>query len=825
MRPDLKLWFALLSVSGGLLASQFLTLPRLKRFVLEATANDAMSSIQSRALDLVFRHWRELVSSDELLIGASIVLGLSYLAYAELSRAALTNLLLRVEASPRSTFAALGLLSLVVTRYYLSPGDVFMGDTEAHTIRSWMVLENLRRFQLPVWSNYWYGGYPIVEHYGPLYFTVTALLTFALGSVHLATKVLLWLTHVASVFVMYLFLREVTRKEFPALVGACAYLLSFHRVHILLYRGDLQLAIVYLLYPAILLVIERFLRTRQRPARSFLFLAFLLTALILNHHGYAFFGMVFLGVYLLVRLGLAGMEWRERFRLLTFFTLAFVSAALLSAFSLVPFVAGGELVRGMRETPFSILIPSLRAPLVLLEMFRWSPNGGNDNVGYIGLSIAVFALVGLSRAPRDRVGPALALAAGALTSLFMMRNFIDYNVKNTNFFMFFLAALSAWAPLSLEPLAPRIPILRTIRRRREGAFPATLTLILVGILLLDLGPTTFHSVFRENYGFKERMYERIRAIDGNHKVIEHVVLKYVPGADGERYFEPGNPGIVTAHSPIFTPLGRFHEGAAKSFGFDAEMVKNLQRELHRDRISEISFDALLLLGVKYVLFRDRFQYYTPRLEPSPYFRVHEDILELAHASPLVLSKRVVSVRDVESYDPMNIIESRRYFDAETYSFDERPFREIVEPLIRSMNLDIERGTAEQLIALDDEACGEVADAEDLEGEVLDFHADVRSVSIRYRTNIPSFGLLAYSYFPFLEVRIDGRPVDFHRSAMYHVLLSLPPGEHVVTLWGGVSPAARWSAWFSLAMLALVIPGSKRLAKGLGLDSGPASAHF
>jgi len=74
------------------------------------------------------------------------------------------------------------------------------------------------------------------------------------------------------------------------------------------------------------------------------------------------------------------------------------------------------------------------------------------------------------------------------------------------------------------------------------------------------------------------------------------------------------------------------------------------------------------------------------------------------------------------------------------------------------------------------------------------------------------GQLSYSYFPYLEVDVDGKPTRFFRSAMSYILLPLPAGEHVVTIHGVASPNCRWSFLFSSVFLVLLLALPGRLFK-------------
>src|SRR5581483_11890548 len=358
---------------------------------------------------------------------------------------AVTALLYRADDSRRVLFGFLGLATVIAARGYLTPGQVFMGDAETHMLRSWMYAEQLRHLQTPVWSNAWYGGFPLLANYGPLYFIVTAILTIVLGDIHLATKLLLWGCHVFSVFAMFWFLREVTRRNLAALVGAFAYAISFLRLHILLYQGDLQIAVLFALYPLVLLVAERYMRIRTNARATFVLASTTLAVIVLNHHGYAFFGLVLLAVYLIARLAVTPLPLWDRFRILVLFGCAEIAALAMSSFLWAPFMFAMQEHRGIGNSAFPILIPNPLGPVMLVKLFHWAAVSDGTSLGYVGLSIGALAVIGIVHGFRRKTPAVVGLAACALASLLMARNHLSYNIKNVDFFLIFICALTAWA--------------------------------------------------------------------------------------------------------------------------------------------------------------------------------------------------------------------------------------------------------------------------------------------------------------------------------------------------------------------------------------------
>jgi hypothetical protein len=789
----------------ALFASQYVTLPRAKALIVERTAGITIHTAEQEAVDTLLANATSIFSAVDVAIGLTIPLSFLLVVFCEARYQTTSRLLGRAAQEPALLMSLLGFAALVITRYYLNDGSVFMGDAQTHMIRSSMVAEHLRNGTVPAWSNYWYGGFPLLEYYAPLYQVLTAVLTLVFGDIQVATKFILWSSHVASFFAMYLFLRQVTRSELGPFVGAVAYGLCAHRVHIILYKGDLQLSLVFLLYPLILLTIERFFSSRTRARRSFLVLTLLTAALILNHQAYAFFGLVFACVWLVVRTLTWQTDVRTRIRSFAFVIAGFAAATLLCAFMLVPFMLEWSYVRGGGGMPFHLLIPNPRGPIAFLRMFAWTLMGDDVNIGYYGISIGVFALIGAVFALGRRSSPAIALFAGALISILMIRNLGHYNIKNINFFMFFLCALAGWAPAAIVEMLSRL-------ERFRGANPSFLfrrvSAAALGLLALDLGATTFHDVFLDGEDYKEPMYARIRALDGNYRVIERQVLRHVPGEDPRAHFEEHRLGMVTAFSPISSPLGWFHEAAGEPFAYNVEMVKRAHRDLHDRRLSEPSLDGLYLMGVRYLLFRDRFAFFVPEIAPSSEYASDGEIVTLARASPLIASARLESPGSAPGYAADNAIERREYFDPETYDYDPALYESAVLPLVAYMGIDRKTATARALLA--DSADFAAAPQPDAPRQLAieRFEVTLETATIDYELDAEAFGRLSFTWFPYLDVRVDDEPIPFHPSAMGSILVRLPAGAHTISVRGVASPLRKQTFAFSLAVLVgiFVVPG-------------------
>jgi hypothetical protein len=794
-------WSALVALLLGLFALQFITLPKLRDLVVAHSVKLHIEKAQGSALDVLKAGWRSALDGvDFALLAALAVIALWMLA-SEIYTRRYSRLLADLDTRPRAMLALLVLLAIATTRYYLNRGAVFMGDATMHIEVSAAVAEHLRELSLPVWSNYWYGGFPLLEYYAPLFFYVSGALTLVLGDIHSAIKAVLFLGHFGSMLTMYWFLSCATQRRTHALLGAMCYGLAFHHMHIILYRGDLHMTLIYLIYPLLFLHVERYMRAQLDARQVFVRLAFTTFFLIIAHHAYAFFGLLFFALFVLVRSAATPARGAPLWRSVAPLYLGLAGGGLMATFLLVPAVLDQVWVRGMPGLPFEILIPTPPKPGFLKAMLRWQLIGDRKNIGYLGISIALFAVLGAAHTLRHRIPTALGLLLGGLYALFTLRAGMQYNVKNMNFVVFYSAALAAFAPALLE------------QWRNTLSFPARtsrITLALLALLFIDLGPTTVQYVYREQADFKEQMYTRIRALDANYRTIERQLIYRDGEQDSEAAFDPHMLGSVMPREPLASPFGWVHEAAGLSFGYLVEIGKQMHRELARNELSARTLDGLYLSGVKYITFRDRYQYFSPPLPAAPDYSLSDGLLQVATARPLIASTRLIAADTVPGYQPGNEIEARQYHDDQAFAYANQDYARLVVPLLDAMGIDRQRGTAAAIPVLGTEGAESTSGSAPLTIDILDYRVNIAHMTLQYRANTAAFAQLCFTYFPYLDLQVDGQAVPFSRSAFNFIVLAIPAGEHVITLKARVSPLRRHAFLITLAATLLVMLMPARL---------------
>ena len=86
---------------------------------------------------------------------------------------------------------------------------------------------------------------------------------------------------------------------------------------------------------------------------------------------------------------------------------------------------------------------------------------------------------------------------------------------------------------------------------------------------------------------------------------------------------------------------------------------------------------------------------------------------------------------------------------------------------------------------------ERAFAREAELEVISHDVWNERVDLQVRTSVACFARLAYAYYPFLEVRVDGVPVEIWQTAGGFIALELKAGEHRIELLPRLSPWRRF----------------------------------
>lgn len=681
------------------------------------------------------------------------------------------------------------LAALASGRVLLQPGLIGAVDVWPHLVRQQVVAETLREGTSPFWTFLFYGGFPVLRFYGPLLALLGGAAQLLVRDGLWALKLLLFALHGLSGWAMFALLR---RRAGPvgAGLGAAAYLLVPWRLISLVTEANLPQSLVYLFLPLLFLAVDG-LRP-GRLARGAAGVGLWLGLLALAHPYYALMAALLALVVVLLEpdrparlAGLAG---------------AGALALAVAGFFVFPFLAE---YRGHSYPVLPLRVPG---PDLRVLLWPWSPAPGYRGF-YFGLSIVLGGLVAAGRAARWRQGRGWVWFAAAVA----------------------LAALGGWVapvfglvPAGQPPGRALLPAVfglaglfglgadRLLTRAGKRAWLAGFGL--AAVLAVDCLP----------FIGQTRFLARERALP-----VRDEAYRLIPAAPTPRLLDLHNHsgqaddfprlGVYPALGYLFGGLGSalgppYHQFAPRSMMYVYPWAGLVSAELGdagRRGLSERARRALALAGVTHVI--------TP---PA------------AAGEGMVMTKLGIDWDDrflrADRRPPLAF--GRTGFGIALGSRVLRPAGAPATPA-RALTMELAGDWQELLDAAElDSATGMLAaipvrgPGDSLPGAGVLRVSDWRVRHDRVEAELEAAGgdcwvRLAVSWYPYLDVRLDGAPAAFDRTADGFVYLRCPAGAHRLTVrapLGGLRTALLPVSLLALAgcgLAGLLPAGRRRKKKG------------
>lgn len=694
------------------------------------------------------------------------------LVFLEVSERRLSRELTGLLAGERGTVLLATVLSAAVCRFYLEPGEFAIRDSPLHVAQVWATAESLAHGSWPSWSFYSYGGFPLLQFYGAGFFVLVGSLVAVTGNLLWPIKGTLFLLHAASALPIYFWSRAVGLARAGALIAATAYSLSFLHTHTIVWAGALPVSLQYLVFPATLWALERALAT---DSRRWLWALALTTFLsVATHHATGAFWLELLLVYLILRVLIV----RERSivgRRAVRAVLALVGGVVMNGGPLLRVAKEGSWVHLQPDLP--LLHPAWPSWQFLAQALTWRNTWSGWAVAYIGLSIVILALIGAIRAFRIKRSDADPRAIRVIVVLAALAfSCAAGNERVINLALVFIVFVAGSALNA-----------RTSSR---------VCLATLGLLVLDLGPTTLQSPFRTD---RDRITEGFREV--SHAVGPHRTLEGYWSGVGRHYFHWG----AYSDTGLIVPTGFFPQGAPQSLAAINALVDVMNAP---DGDPAMRRELLYLWDVAALAVHSRDRFTTPEGEPiadgEPLFA------STGSTSPLLYSRRAVIARD----DSLYALQRSKLEGGHTASdADRRRYLSRLQPWIHAMGLDPEHASAAALLVWDDSSASKtesipvidspstIARGEVVTGDVLQlrsYDVELRRASMAFHAADSGYVQIAFSEYPSLRVMLDGRPIRPMRSVLGTMILPVDAGDHTVVL----TPGSRWR----LKSLVLVFAG-------------------
>ncbi len=592
---------------------------------------------------------------------------------------------------------------------------------------------------------------------------MTAPINVLVQDLNFTLKLVLGASHALSSVGVYCLVRILCRSRAAGFVGGLAYVLSFWHTQQVLIMGRLPLSLFYAILPWSFYFVE-LARLPARRVTSVVAGATSLGLLAFIHPGYAFWATVFLGIYIALRFS---PKKRDR-RLLIGHGLLLGLGLVFGAFLTLPMwlerantgLRSGFSLSHVPDPSWEQLVSWSNYRFLLVPLSEESHHWYG---GYLGLSLILIALIGLigfslSGTRRDRRSILPAAGGLALSVIFVFgyrwRMFQDLDVvqvfnagRYLLFVVFFLAVLVGFGT----------HFLLRFKTRRDAT--ARLPLVLL-VILADLGPTTFQHPYIE-----EETPPRVVDPLPDYRVLAVTTDVHDPLAHARLYWETGIPSAhglfaesalsnyqflkpwVEAVSPVFNAVGELSEVAGRP---EAELV--------------LAGIKLLNIG-RVVVFRD----------------------QVGRSIPVSgrLRGPVLVAPEIAQYPQTGALAAEKGGPT-------------VSALIEGMGIDLIKNTCERIFIYNHEARRNLSTNPSV--QVLEHSVWDQRVQIRIRVSSACYARLAYSYYPYLDVLLNGNRVEPLQTMGRFMALQLSAGEHVITLEPRLSPLRRTLLVLDISLL-------------------------
>ncbi len=736
----------------------------------------------------------------------AVSLGLFYL---EVRWEMLTSFLQSVFVTDRRALLLLLASSLVLVRYYFAVGNFnWAGDAPQHIVTAHMAALAIEGGELPIWTFFIGNGSPYLQHYGFLFPYLVGFVNLLLGDLSSSMKVVLAGGHLLSGSGMYFLASRLCRSRRAGFVAGLGYVLCFWHLQQVLIMGRTPLGLYYGLLPWAFYFFEESMRPGRMIGAALLG-GVSVALLSFTHPAYGFYTCILLLIYAGVRFLLARGD--DSIKGMMGAGLLYMACALLfGAYMNVgmwvesAFTNMSDFNFGLRDSAS----PSRGLPgPTWLHVLGWSNyrfwlyplQEHHWYGGYLGLTLIALATVGcfglrlLRRNLRFRrylPGFVVLLLVTLLLIAYRWPPLNDVHliqVFNSSRYLLFVAFFLALAAGVGSHL---LCLFRPAKLRRSRCYT-----ILFLILLIDLGPTTF----QQPYGKKLQLFfPQVARFSEDNPGVVHSSM--VPNFRAQWVTDGHHSSFAIAKMIIDgkTPVPEvYHPGELPASSVLTDPVMYALRQVLAEAQSADAFAAhpwrdLLLRGLR--LLNTRFVVATTR-SVADGFSLEID------SNPVVVSPRIAPFeREPVTEDNVNS-EVGRMLKLE--QLDSRLQFSIKNGLrlVQGMGLDPVRNVCDRILVGVEGKATSLGTAPDV--EVLEHVVGHHNVRLRVRLTQEGFARLAYAYFPFLEISVDGEVVTPIETADRFIALRLTEGEHTIAIAARLSPLRRTLLWLAVAGLVIV----------------------
>lgn len=482
---------------------------------------------------------------------------------------------------------------LLLTPGFYEPQDLH------HLADIYQMIRAIGSGQLPprLGPDYIFGyGYPLFNFYYPLPFYLGALFFFFVGSLTLSFKLVFITIILVSIIGMYLFLKEIFKKDWPAFVGSILFLYTPYRAVQIYVRGAMGEALALAVLPFFAWSIVRLLK---KPNALNIAMTGLIGSLFILSHNYfwAFAAPWLVAHFLVVRYSPKFFKnFVHEISYLTGLLFGGLLVLALSAYWWLPALLEQKLVSS--TTPFPLIdhfpfIKQLIIPSWGYGASLWGPDDGlSFQIGIVNLIvIAILLLFLIFRFKEIKSKKLLPLALWAMAGFFVnvfMMNVRFYPVwKILPFYNF---VQFPWRLLSFTTFFTSISaglIVAILSDRKK--YVAGFSIIFFSILLTINYFKPSQKFFKEDNNYLHRFFAN-RTISGQSEGLSKEYLLY-----SEDYLQLPN---WMEEKPKDLPVSKISSKDARIFNVTEINAVSWAAKIEAQDSSKITFHSLYFPGWK-----------------------------------------------------------------------------------------------------------------------------------------------------------------------------------------------------------------------------------